>query len=530
MTLRSRAFWLLAAAIAAAVISGVAVQWVFTSVRDNQLRTIGELYPASDNVGELLVATSDMESGVDGYVLTGETSFLTPYVLGRTRAASAQAELRQQLTLGAPDLVPLLDRIDANIARWLEVAAEPQIALVRSGNREAAQQAIAQSAGRRAYTSLRSDLAVLNEQLDERVAGGAAEIARVSRWLLWAMIATAVATVAVLGAATWAMNAWVLQPLGDLRRQMRGLTQAGDRTTPLVPSGPPEVAGMGRDAEDLRRSLVSATDISIAAVEGLAQEGPLVSSLQHYLEGPTAVEIDGYAVASASLSAEGAVTGDWWTMVTDGPVPTAVVADVSGHGVPAARVAVQMKGFIRLALSDNRGAADVFADISRLLTDEPATFASCVTVALEGDQVRYCNAGHLAPVVLRADDGSVSELAPTGPIISAIPGQWTEARQPLRAGDVTVLYTDGLVEARNEAGQDVETTMLIEWIRQLHRSSGSMSPQRSAQHIADGLLDCARNFATDVRRDDVTVVVILRVAPAADPTGASTGGARVVAG
>lgn len=510
MTLRSRAFWLLAAAVTAALISGVAVQWVFTSVRDNQLRTIGELYPASDNVGELLVATSDMESGVDGYVLTGETSFLTPYVLGRTRAATAEAELRQQLSQGAPDLVPLLDRIQANLARWLETAAEPQVSLVRSGDRESAQQAISQSAGRRAYTSLRSDLAVLNEQLDERVAGGAAEIARVSRWLLWAMIATALATVVVLAAATWAMNSWVLQPLGDLRRQMRGLTQAGDRTTPLVPGGPPEVAALGRDAEDLRRSLVSATDTSIAAVEGLAQEGPLVTSLQRYLEGPQVVELDGYAVASASLSAEGTVTGDWWTMVTDGPVPHAVVADVSGHGVPAARVAVQMKAFIRLALSRDDDAAEAFTEISRLLAEEPSTFASCVTVTLETDGVRYLNAGHLAPLLLRSADASVTPLPPTGPIISAIPGRWSVAHAPMGAGDLLVLYTDGLVEGRNSEGDDVSESALQEWLQQLRVSSGTLSPARAAKHIAGGLLDRARNFATDLRRDDVTVVVIVR--------------------
>lgn len=512
MTLRSRAFLLLAVAVAAALITGIAVQWVFSSVRDNQLRTIGQLYPASDNVGELLVATSDMESGVDGYVISGDPAFLTPYVLGRTRSERAEALLRSQLGAGAPDLLPLLDQIDANTQRWLTLAAEPQIALVRAGNGDAAQAAITQGVGRRAYTSLRSDLAVLNDQLDRRVVNGASEIARVSNWLSQAMFATALATVAVLGAATWAMHSWVLQPLGDLRAQMRRLTEEQDRSTPLVPSGPPEVTALGQDAEDLRRSLVSATDRSIAAGEGLAQEGPLVSSLQSYLEGPPAVRCPGYEVASASLSAEGVVTGDWWTMITDGPFPHVVVADVAGHGVPAARVAVQMKALMRIALPQDRDFTNTLDDLTYLLGDEPETFASAVVMALDSHEIRYLNAGHLSPLLCDRGTGTVSELAPTGPIISAIGGSWTVAAAHMAPGDFVVVYTDGLVEARNTRGEQVDDSQLREWIGQCRQESQAMSPARAARFIAGGLLERARGHSPDLRRDDVTVVVVVRTA------------------
>lgn len=510
MTLRSRAFLLLAAAVAAALITGIVVQWVFSSVRDNQLRTIGQLYPASDNVGELLVATSDMESGVDGYVITGDPASLTSYVLGRTRAERAGALLRPQLLTGAPDLVPLLDQIDANTQRWLDLAAEPQIALVRAGDSAAAQEAITQGVGRRAYTSLRSDLAVLNDQLDRRVVNGANEIARVSNWLSTAMFATALATVTVLAAATWAMHNWVLLPLGDLRAQMRRLAEDQDRSTPLVPSGPPEVAALGQDAEDLRRSLVSATDKSIAAGEGLAQEGPLVSSLQTYLEGPTAVSVPGYEVASASLSAEGVVTGDWWTMITDGPFPHVVVADVAGHGVPAARVAVQMKALMRIALPQDRQFTTTLDDLTYLLGDEPAIFASAVVVALDDHEVRYLNAGHLAPLLCNRATGTIDELTPTGPIISAIGGTWTVAAAHMAPGDFMVVYTDGLVEGRNTRGEQVDDSQLRSWIVECRRESQAMPTSRAARFIAGGLLERARGHSADLRRDDVTVVVVVR--------------------
>ena len=511
MTLRSRAFLLLAAAVTAALITGISVQWVFSSVRDNQLRTIGQLYPASDNVSELLVATSDMESGVDGYVITGDPASLTPFVLGRARAERAGALLRTHLQAGAPDLLPLLDQIDSNTQRWLAVAAEPQIALVRAGDNIAAQAAITQGVGKRSYTSLRSDLAVLSDQLDRRVVSGAAEIARVSNWLSQAMFATALATITILAASTWAMNAWVLRPLGDLRAQMRRLTEDEDRNTALVPSGPPEVSALGQDAEDLRRSLVSATDKSIAAGEGLAQEGPLVSSLQSYLEGPSAVSVPGYEVASASLSAEGVVTGDWWTMITDGPFPHVVVADVSGHGVPAARVAVQMKALMRIALPQDRPFTATLDDLTYLFGDEPATFASAVVVALDSQEIRYLNAGHLAPLLCQRAPSAVQELAPTGPIISAIAGTWTVRSAHMAPGDFLVLYTDGLVEGRNAAGEQVDEALLFSWVEQCTRDSANLPAPRAARSIASGLLDRARAYSADLRRDDVTVVVAVRV-------------------
>lgn len=510
MTLRSRAVVLLLIALALAIVTTLLLFRAYGTVQETQQRTVGQLVPASDEVSDVLLGTSDMDSGVAGYAVTGDPSSLTPYLLGRAQVWDSLPRLRQALTDGAPDLVPLLDRIESNFVTWQEVALEPEIAQVSQGDQVAAQETINSGIGRRAYTALRSDLAVLNEQLDDRVATGTAQIAQVTRVLAWLLGAGALGTVLLLAAGAWAMNAWVLRPLADLGHQMRRLAGSGNAQSPLTPKGPPEIRQVGLDAEYLRQTLVNALDRSIAADEGLAQEGPLVADLQSYLEGPTHCELPGYAVASASLSAEGVVTGDWWTMVSDAPIPHLVIADVSGHGVPAARIAIQMKAFMRLNLVYDEDLPRTLSRFTEAVSANTETFASCVVVALDADEIRWLNAGHLPPLVVPAHGGPVRELSTTGPVVSSIPGRWGVSREVLMPGDVLVLYTDGLVEGRDAAGSEVDDAELLGWITDLRNSIEHSEPMQVVSAIAQGLLSRARARAVDIRRDDVTVVAVMR--------------------
>lgn len=502
---------LLIIALALAVITTLLLFRASDTVQSTQERTVGLLVPASDELSDVLLGTSDMDSGVSAYTVTGDTSSLTPYLLGRAQVLDSLPRLREQLSAGAPDLISLLDRIESNFEYWQEVALDPEIAQVNQGDTQGAQETINSGTGRRAYAALRSDLAVLNEQLDNRVATGTEQIAQVTRVLAWLLGAGALGTVLLLATGAWSMNTWVLRPLAELGEQMRRLANSGDAQTPLVPRGPPEINQVGLDAEHLRQSLVSALDRSIAADEGLAQEGPLVANLQSYLEGPDTCEVSGYVVASASLSAEGVVTGDWWTMVSDAPVPHLVIADVSGHGVPAARIAIQMKAFMRLNLVYDEDLPRTLSRFTEAVSATTETFASCVVVALDATEIRWLNAGHLPPLIVPANGDGVRELAPTGPVVSSIPGSWQVGQEVLSSGDLLVLYTDGLVEGRDVTGSEVDQGALVDWITEVRDSSAPNSPTEVASAVAHGLLSRARAHAVDIRRDDVTVVVVMRV-------------------
>lgn len=510
MTLRSRVVALLAIAVLMAALSALMLYRTYNTVQSTQNRTVGQLVPASDELSDILLGSSDMDSGVSGYAVTADEASLTPYLLGKAQVADSLPPLREQLVLGAPDLLGLLDRIEGNLAKWQELALQPEIAAVRAGNQGDAQEAINSGVGRRAYTTLRSDLAVLNEQLDSRVAAGTDQIAELSRLLAWLLTISTIGSVALLGTASWAVNAWVLRPLADLGEQMRHLASQPEAQQPLIPGGPSEIMQVGLDAENLRQSLVTAVDRSIAADEGLAQEGPLVASLQSYLEGPATSEVPGYAIASASLSAEGVVTGDWWTMVADAPVPHLVIADVSGHGVPAARIAIQMKSFMRLNLYYDEDLPQTLSRFTEAVSAATETFASCVVVALDDDEIRWLNAGHLPPLLIPADGQPPRELQPTGPVVSAIPGTWGVCREEMAPGDVLVLYTDGLVEGVDDNGTQASEADVVSWIAEIRATVGDPDPTATASAFAHGLISRARARAIDIRRDDVTVVVVLR--------------------
>jgi len=132
------------------------------------------------------------------------------------------------------------------------------------------------------------------------------------------------------------------------------------------------------------------------------------------------------------------------------------VGDVSGKGVPASLFMAITQSLIRVML---RNSHDLSAEISKVndllaANNEEAMFATafCAIIDVASGEVVYCNCGHNAPLLLRAD-GRFDQLTPTGPPLAARHGATfkTDTRQ-LAAGDRLILFTDGLPEATNPGG------------------------------------------------------------------------------
>jgi serine phosphatase RsbU (regulator of sigma subunit) len=120
--------------------------------------------------------------------------------------------------------------------------------------------------------------------------------------------------------------------------------------------------------------------------------------------------------------------------------------------------------------------------------------------------LQHLNAGHNPPLVVRTD-GSVQTLAGTGPLVTAMGGQWDCGHTDVKSGDVVVMYTDGLVEGRDEVDEEVGDDQVVTWCQELAEESKAEPAPDRAGYIARGLLGRARNLSVDLRRDDVTVVV-----------------------
>jgi hypothetical protein len=195
------------------------------------------------------------------------------------------------------------------------------------------------------------------------------------------------------------------------------------------------------------------------AVARLAQGQALVDALQRTLrvggQRPPRTQM-GFAYASATR--EALIGGDVLDAWRANPkLGWFLIADASGKGIEAARHAAFAQYAIRALSMDAGDPADVVGRFNRLFLetfDDPSAFVVLFLGAFDAQTqtMRYASAGHGTAYVRR---GSVIEtLPPTGTIVGIDKKQnYGNEIVPLRVGDVVLLATDGLSEARNAAGE-----------------------------------------------------------------------------
>ena len=177
-----------------------------------------------------------------------------------------------------------------------------------------------------------------------------------------------------------------------------------------------------------------------------------------------------------------------------------LIADVSGHGIPAALIA----SMVKMAATSQRAQAShpaaLMAGMNSALcgnTQGQYVTAAYVYLDAKAGEMQYSAAGHPAMLLLRK--GTVTEIAENGMLLAAVDGASYENKSlPLQSGDRLLLYTDGLVEARNGDGKLFGEQSLAAELQ----SSGRMSPAEAVDH----LIAAVQRWAT-LQDDDLTVLV-----------------------
>jgi sigma-B regulation protein RsbU (phosphoserine phosphatase) len=195
------------------------------------------------------------------------------------------------------------------------------------------------------------------------------------------------------------------------------------------------------------------------------------------------------------------VAGDLYDFLLTGDRQAGLfIADVSGHGIPAALIASMVK---MAAVSQREHAAQparLLAGMnSALCGNTQGQFVTAAYVHLDAvaRELRYAAAGHPAMLLLR--DGTVTEIVENGLLLAAAAGAtYSDKALPLEAGDRLLLYTDGLVEARNEQGE------LFGEERLSAALSGTAGLTSDA--AADRMIAAAQSWAK-LQDDDLTVLV-----------------------
>ncbi|MCB1146433.1 MAG: SpoIIE family protein phosphatase [Leptospiraceae bacterium] len=202
------------------------------------------------------------------------------------------------------------------------------------------------------------------------------------------------------------------------------------------------------------------------------------------------------------------VSGDFYDIFSvKGSHLGILIADVSGHGVPAALITTMAKVSFARASEQFSEAADIFRQVNRQLTETIHTqdyLTAFLLIADEEHNVSYSNASHPLAKVWRFATNKIDELDTDGLFIGAMPEAETSYEQKtmkLDPGDRIYLYTDGIPEYRNKEGEEFGNTRFDDAIR----DSSKMSINESVNYILSQL----NQFVDGVpANDDITILAI----------------------
>ncbi len=494
------ALWLACVLVAAATVGFRTAQ-----VSAETDRVVAVYDPAAEDVATLTLAISDMQRGLSSFVLTGSEDSLRPYIDGERRSALALSSL-DRLVGADPEISPLLRNAEAARRRWIGRVAQPAIRSVRADRSGEAERRITSVPATTTYDRL----VVTTDRVDNTINGirsaGFAELQDLSRRLSNVVVFSMMVLLGALAAAGYLLFRWVLKPLNELRRQIRTVAQRGEHHKPITPTGPTELAAVGRDAEEMRRQLVLEIDEARTARESLEGDraGAVVAAIRRELSTPTDPTIPGVAVHGEVSSAEGVLAGDWWDCVAMPSGEAAlIITDIAGHGPEAGVAAMRVKHMIAQTLVSGGGPEVAIAAAAPFFSDELNRFATLAIICVDPTTgaIRWANAGH-HPALLLGPDGAQQELGPTGPLLSWLGGPWRVQTTRMTADDVLLAFSDGLVESHDAARAELGAVGLV----RLYRTAGQDGA--APAELVRRTLAQARARAVDWERDDVTLVAL----------------------
>jgi sigma-B regulation protein RsbU (phosphoserine phosphatase) len=219
-------------------------------------------------------------------------------------------------------------------------------------------------------------------------------------------------------------------------------------------------------------------------------------------------EIAGYEVAGCSIPAKD-VGGDYYDIIIQREHQQCgfVVADVTGKGVPASLLMATMRASLRANIQNNptdlvTAMQHVNQDIFR---DSPSDkFITSVYLTLHYEQhwVEYVNSGHNPPYLVK---DQISTLDESGLMLGIMdPIDFPSARVTMETGDVLVLFSDGVTEATNPAGELYSEERFEQWLIQ-HR-------KLNVEQLKEALLNEIKLFADGAEQsDDITFILLKRL-------------------
>jgi len=235
-------------------------------------------------------------------------------------------------------------------------------------------------------------------------------------------------------------------------------------------------------------------------LSSIQQELDVARRIQLSILPPTFSLSEHFAVAARYLPMT-SVAGDFYEFIYNGSGTLGLlIADVSGHGVPAALIASMVKVAIQSQRHHVANPDRLLAGVNKALCGNAQNqFVTAAYVHLDAgcSELCYAAAGHPPMLLLR--EGQISRVEENGLVLALLPSAiYTSTKMPLLKGDRLLLYTDGILEAaganEEEFGQERLSSLL--------KSSANMTAEQAAELIQNTVKDWSSS-----QTDDLTVLV-----------------------
>lgn len=238
------------------------------------------------------------------------------------------------------------------------------------------------------------------------------------------------------------------------------------------------------------------------AKQAMERELELAATIQRDILPKSIPVVEGIDLAALSKPAR-QVGGDYHTFVERDGLLIAVLADVAGKSMPAALLVSALHAAIQLLIAEGRDLGDIATELNKHIHRWSAEnkFVTMIMVAIdrESGTIEYVNAGHNPCYIIH--EGELDLLRSHGlPVGILGQSMYRTQTRPFLPGSTVVLYSDGITEAENEAGEEYENPRLEEILR--------ASGDATASELRDRIATAVDAFVGEApQKDDQTLVI-----------------------
>ncbi len=256
--------------------------------------------------------------------------------------------------------------------------------------------------------------------------------------------------------------------------------------------------------ESRNRDLQHTIEMEVAQRVAQGHELQQAREIQQSLMPKEIPQIAGFEIAGAWEPAR-VVGGDYFDVIRLSDTKLGIcIADVVGKSVSAALLMANVQASVRAFANESMAASDMCGRVNSVLSASIGTgkFVTFFYAVLDAEtrSMHYTNAGHLLPILLRAD-GRTRELQNGGAVLGVFPDwKYEDSFLQFEAGDRLLLFTDGITEAGPGGEEEFGEERLV--------ASARESIDKPAGEIKSRILADAKHFCDQQLRDDATLIVV----------------------